>query len=293
MLYTVGYAPHDRGADAIALASSLAMTQDAALDIVHVLSGPDPADTGFPERGAQELRAGAAAEWLAEAAAQVPRGVTVATHTVFDDSFTQGLIEHARTTRAGLIVVGAARHGILGRFTVGSVANSLLHSSPLPVALAPSGYRTPRGITRMTAAVGTREGADTLLYVAAESASRRNVPLRLVSLVALDLDDRSSEDNAARAARAHADAVLGDVLARVDARTPVTATVAEGRTIADAITSVPWEEGEIMLVGSSRLAAQNTTFLGSTANKILRTLPVPLVVVPRFIDRAAAETAQL
>ena len=36
-----------------------------------------------------------------------------------------------------------------------------------------------------------------------------------------------------------------------------------------------------MIVGSSRLAEKNKLFLGSTANKVLRALPVPMVVVPR------------
>jgi len=36
--------------------------------------------------------------------------------------------------------------------------------------------------------------------------------------------------------------------------------------------------------GSSRLAEKNRIFLGSTANKVLRALPVPMVVVPRDYD---------
>ena len=35
-----------------------------------------------------------------------------------------------------------------------------------------------------------------------------------------------------------------------------------------------------IMVGSSRLAAPNTIFLGSTASKILRALAIPMIVVP-------------
>ena len=35
------------------------------------------------------------------------------------------------------------------------------------------------------------------------------------------------------------------------------------------------------MVGSSRLARKHRLFLGSTAQRMLRTLPVPLLVVPR------------
>jgi nucleotide-binding universal stress UspA family protein len=42
-----------------------------------------------------------------------------------------------------------------------------------------------------------------------------------------------------------------------------------------------WDPEEIVLVGSSRLAATGQLFLGTTAAKMLRELPVPMVVVPR------------
>ena len=41
-----------------------------------------------------------------------------------------------------------------------------------------------------------------------------------------------------------------------------------------------WEDGEVLLIGSSRLATSRSIFLGSTANRILRALPVPMIVVP-------------
>ena len=61
--------------------------------------------------------------------------------------------------------------------------------------------------------------------------------------------------------------------------------VAHGRTIEEAIDDLEWDEGEIMIVGSSRLAEKNKLFIGSTANKVLLALPVPMVVVPRDYER--------
>jgi len=40
-----------------------------------------------------------------------------------------------------------------------------------------------------------------------------------------------------------------------------------------------------MIVGSSRLAEKYKLFIGSTANKVLRALPVPMVVIPRDYQR--------
>jgi nucleotide-binding universal stress UspA family protein len=285
MRYIVGYAPNNRGKDAICLASALASTQGAELEIVHVLDNPAPTDAELPEeRTVQEMRAGHATEWLSQAHARVSSGVPATTRVAYGDSIAEGLLAVARETQAELIIVSAARYGPLKRFTIGSVANALLHSSPVPVALVPAGYECPRGISRMTAAIGSRQGAQTLLDVSVAAATRRQVPLRLVSLIALDYEDQKSDDQAVKAARAHAEAVLGDARASVDDGTNVTVTVAEGSTIERAVDSLGWEDGELMIIGSSRLAERRKIFMGSTANKILRALPIPLVVVPRFMD---------
>jgi nucleotide-binding universal stress UspA family protein len=60
-----------------------------------------------------------------------------------------------------------------------------------------------------------------------------------------------------------------------------TAVAARGATIEEAVRALDWHDGEIVLVGSSRLATPHHLFLGSTAAKMLRELPVPMIVVPR------------
>ena len=57
--------------------------------------------------------------------------------------------------------------------------------------------------------------------------------------------------------------------------------VGRGDSIEDAVAQLDWEPGEIVVVGSSRLAQPRRLFLGSTAAKMLRELPVPMIVVPR------------
>ena len=60
----------------------------------------------------------------------------------------------------------------------------------------------------------------------------------------------------------------------------VEAGVIDGRNWDDAVHSLPWEEGEVLVVGSSRLGPVARVFLGSNSTKILRSSPVPVVVVP-------------
>ena len=62
-----------------------------------------------------------------------------------------------------------------------------------------------------------------------------------------------------------------------------------GSTIEDAVQALDWHQGELVLVGSSRLAAPRRLFLGSTAAKMLRELPVPMIVVPRTTHGKASQ----
>ncbi|WP_434615235.1 universal stress protein [Arthrobacter sp. A5] len=269
MRYVVGYTPNERGADAIALASVIAWTQGARLDLVYVVGDKAALvqDAVAVKRDALDL---------------VPKGVQAEFHVRAADSFASGLIEAAVEYSALLIVVGAASNGLFKRFTVGSVANALLHASPVPVALAPRGYQRTEPLTRLTAMVGTREGWESVTDVGINAAGRRDLPLRLVSVVELDeLMQRHYElSNALSPARQHANTVLTEAAQRRSGGS-TTVTLAHGRTIEEAVDSLGWEDGELVIVGSSRLAERRKLFMGATANKILRALPVPMVVVPR------------
>jgi len=81
-------------------------------------------------------------------------------------------------------------------------------------------------------------------------------------------------------ARTHAQSTLDEAHKRLPADFPISSTIAQGHTIEEAVTSLEWHDGDAIMVGSSRLAAPNTIFLGSTASKILRALAIPMIVVP-------------
>jgi len=203
----------------------------------------------------------------------------VSHHIVYAQAPSAGLLDAVEALGAGLVVVGTSKRAPWRRFTVGSTATALLRRSVVPVALAPSGYRPPRAITRITCAIGTRAGHGSLLEVATDAAARRHAPLRLVSLVTLDA--RRAGDQATGWAEAHAKVILDQAVEAVDRRTLVRADIAPGRTTEEAIDNLDWDESEVVLIGSSRLASRNHIFLGNAAHRIVRALPVPVVVVPR------------
>ncbi|MFB9164309.1 MULTISPECIES: universal stress protein [Arthrobacter] len=266
MKYVVGYRPDERGADAIALAGVIARTQGAQLHLVYVVNSAKTPGQDVQKR----------------ALALVPDDVEASFSLRVADSFVHGLIDAAKEDNAALIIVGAASNGLFKRFTVGSVANGLLHASPVPVALAPRGYNRRDPLTRLTVMTGMRTGWQAVLDVGTIAAGRRHVPLRLVSVVEIDQNTQSSfdQDNALSPAKQHVNTVLAQAAATLP-NNKVTLTLAHGRNIEEAIDGIGWKSGELVIVGSSRLAESHKIFLGSTANKILRSLPVPMVVVPR------------
>ncbi|WP_426996703.1 universal stress protein [Pseudarthrobacter sp. N5] len=279
MRYVVGYTPNERGADAVALASAMAGAQGAHLDLIYVVDRHSPHVASNPEGSGVSAAEQEVLTARRKGLALVPEDIGVEFHVRNAHSFAAGLIDVAVESKAGLIVVGAANNGLFKRYSVGSVANALLHASPVPVALAPRGYRRTDPISRLTLAVGQRGGADAAIDTAIGAANRRGVPLRLVSL--LELDGEGDSGEAINAAHIHANTVLSEAAHRLPEGHQVSVAVAHGRTFEEAIDDLEWDDGEIMIIGSSRLAEKNRLFIGSTANKMLRALPVPMVVVPR------------
>lgn len=135
MRYVVGITMDRRGRDAVSLALTLAQStltsHPVELDLVHVIRGVPPERAGSkPEREYQKLCLEDAQKWLAKTHNLIPKTIHSTTSVHFADSMAAGLIDKATSRPCDLVVVGAASHGPLRRFTVGSVANALLHSSP-------------------------------------------------------------------------------------------------------------------------------------------------------------------
>lgn len=293
MRYVVGYAANARGGDAVNLAVALARRQGATLDLVMVMPQDSPYNGVYPpEAGYGSILAQQVGQWLDEGLAMVPEDVRAQAHIRRGESEAEELIAAAEELGAALLVVGGSSTGLFKRFSIGSVASSLLHASTIPVVLAPSGYSRTAPITRLTCAVGTRAGAQDVLRTAVAMARRRSLPLRLVSLVALGPgDSQASVEDAEKHLRNVAEGVEGMDAAVLDTL-DIDVVVGSGRTIEDAVDGLNWKKGEILLVGSSRLAHNNSIFLGATANRILRALPVPMIVVPRNYVQQSEELFQ-
>ncbi|QLD11186.1 universal stress protein [Microbacterium oleivorans] len=279
----VGYTATKAGRDAVAFASRLAAASGAGLHLVLVLPAQKPGIVP-PDAGYERLVREQAAGWLRDGAAEVPDGIAHRAHVRYGESVAAGLVDAADELGASLIVVGAADGGNRGRHRLGTTTTELVHSSDVPVALVPRGARrvpAETGVTRLTAAVGEREGTELLVDQTIRLAAATGVPVRLLSLVALDLPAGLDTGAIRTVGDTHAQDVLAEVRAALPADADVAAVVATGDGIEDAASHLEWEAGEIVLVGSSRLAQPRRLFLGSTAARMLRVVTVPMIVVPR------------
>jgi nucleotide-binding universal stress UspA family protein len=290
-VFVVGYTATDSGADAAALATRLAVAAKGRVELVTVLLDEGRGAVVPPDASYDAYVREQATGWLESAAAAIPDGVEVGVHVRYADSFAEGLQEVAAELGAAYIVVGASPGGIFGRYTLGAVANELLHSSSVSVVLAPAGSRdVVAPLTRITAAVGTRPGADALIEDAVALATATGALLRLISLVTIDLPSGVDTGVIRLAGSTHADMVLAQARDALPEGVVAEAFAAQGASIEDAVADLDWQDGEVVLVGSSRLAQPRRLFLGSTAAKMLRELPVPMIVVPRTHDEDVPRT---
>jgi nucleotide-binding universal stress UspA family protein len=281
------------GRDALGLGRMLARTGDITLTVCVVvpqtwdypsLARVDAEYAAFLNQYAEDAVAGAR-EFLDDT-------VRAEYTSTSASSASEGLIVTASETDAALVALGSARHGPLGRFTVGGIANEMLHVSPIPVALAPRGYRPSPDtrLRRVTCAFSGSTQSRSAFDAAVQLSSRHGVPLRLTTFVVRDRQMYPSqvgydaERVVAEQWRAQAAEAQEKALETLSGDVEVEAGIAEGRDWEDALDSLPWEEAEVLVVGSSRLGPVARVFLGSNATKIIRSSPVPVLVIPRGAD---------
>ena len=152
------------------------------------------------------------------------------------------------------------------------------------MALAPRGYAEDPddSFDAVTAAVPTRPGEDNPLPFALTLASAAQLEIRMLSLVSAENLAEAADAKEVRAAQvAAAEKNLIEAARAVPDSPDIESLVAPGMTLESALKKLKWEDGDLLVVGSSRFAAPRRIFLGSTAARILAGVDVPVIVVPR------------
>ncbi len=291
MSYLVGYGPRNDDRSAIELAFQLARSRPEpviALSVVPRGWGTPAAagtDREYELWAAEEGRQSAE---LARADFAEHPGLEAEAAWVAGRSVPATLMEEAAARDAWIIVVGSAEDAEPGRVRLTSKTDRLVHSSTLPVAIAPRSYRTTSGVERVTVGFRDDDAGWSLLDRVAELSRTEGARLRVVTFLVTPA--RRPVTNSV----SHSETQVIDLwsvqaaAAQTEAREHLAAlglddvefALATGPDWPTAVSSVAWEDGDIMVVGSSSTHRLAQVFLGSSASKIVRNSPVPVVVVP-------------
>jgi len=278
-----GFVPEPRGRDGLTLARLLAGQSGARLQVAYVKA---PA---WPAPGPARAEAGAWAAFLDEQAeATLAQARELAGEDADLLTYTQrgsgrGLVELARKRGADVVVIGSAPRGRRGRISLGSTADQLLHSSPVPVLLAPRGYAddVPPALTRLTVAYRRGPGADETVKAAARIAAALDLPLRLVTLVMATYRRHPLGGEMMAGMREQAMMDLTAAARGPRRRHQVDLEVLEGRTVGAAMRMGDWERSELIICASSSAGPLRRVFLGDTSIKIVRAATCPVMILTR------------
>ncbi len=302
MSILVGVNPGQRSASVLHLAAMLARSIGTDLIVAAVLP-----------QSWSPLRHNADGEWrtymsdsadiVLDHAASVIVGVkaTFVQHTA--RSAHRGLLELVEEHKPDLVVVGSSSAGAIGQIALGSTNDALLHASPVPVAIAPRGFRAAdtATVTRITAAYGGTDAAADVVLGAAGVAQSIGASLRVASFavtrgsvtagVGLEAE-QDVADEWARTIEDHVRSLLAEVTALPRVPELDGAVVGMGDTWAHALEDVEWDAGDVLVVGSSTLGPLARVFIGSHATKVVRNSPVPAIIVPRRAAEELVEAAE-
>jgi nucleotide-binding universal stress UspA family protein len=300
----VGLPRDERATAAIHLGGKLARSFDEDLVVCTVVPPPWPPGMGRVDAEYQEYLDQSAKEAIERARGLVPPDCCPEFVVARASSTSAGLVAVAKEHGARMLVLGSSTAGVLGRVAFGSVADRLLHSSPLPVVLGPRGFRCrpDSRVRRVTAAFGATEDSHEFVIAVAGVAARARATLRVASFavrprtpltagIGSHAEATVAHEWAADAEHAQR-AVLQDVERLPRRPSSIETVVGYGTDWAEAIEDIGWADGDLLAVGSSTAGPLERVFIGSRSSRIVRHSPVPVMVVPRGAAQALADRAE-
>ncbi|MET1007192.1 MAG: universal stress protein [Propionibacteriaceae bacterium] len=299
MTTVIGLAPNEHGRAAVHLGAMLARSISDDVVVAAIVPTPWPPNPYRDDAAYQAYQERAAREALLEAASFVGPDLKVEYVVRDARSVSSGILDVARECNATLVALGSSSAGVLGQITLGGVAERILHSTDIPVTLAPKGFDTGSvnaRVSRITVAFGRADTDSDLLSTAVTVARDIGATLRVACFavrpmasfsgsieedaedLVVDVWAQNLDDDIARALGAADSGQVqpGSIATRVDT------VIGRGTTWAEALADVEWAPGDVLAVGTSS-SAISRFFLGSHASKIVRNSSVPVFLMPRAV----------
>lgn len=290
----VAATPPEAAADALALATELALAKDAKLVVAGVAIAPMMAER---EIYAKAQRAALERELsLLVPADTDPVEASIA--VIVSRSVTRGLHALAEQEEADLLVMGPSHRGTIERIVEGDLTLSTLHGSPCPIAVAPPGYAERQADSRrlIGVAIDGGEETDDVLEYATTLAEQLHASLRIVNVAETTVGsvvpawmDATASNHYIEAVRAEAYAVLKRAEETVGGRVATSTELIQG---------LPGEElarftanVDLLVMGSRAYGTAGRVLVGSTAGRVLHEAHCAVLVLPQAARRAAPVNA--
>ncbi len=299
MTVVVGYRAGKVGLSGLHLAVRVARTLRTSLTVATIV--PKPWLTPSPARVDGEYE-----DWADHLAADSAReaqrylrkladGIEVTCCHRAHRSVSGGLIEVVEEVDAEVLVLGSLPSGgpglgappASGGVVIGSTADWLLHSSPVPVAISPRRYRAHTGtLTRLTCAYSATPDSVDVVRRCFDLAERFGLPMRVITFAVrrktmyppeVGLD---AEDSIVDAWASQAREILQNLKTEGIVSEDVVLQLVTGRSWKQALDRAAWQDGEILVVGTAPRGDIRRIFFGSRSAKIIRHSPVPVLVLP-------------
>lgn len=197
------------------------------------------------------------------------------------------LTEVAEEEDFDLIVVGSPHRGKVGRALLGSVAEGLMHGSPVPTVAASRGYSERRHDPLRTIAVsydGLPQSKAALRH-AEGLAHGWNGSIRVLTVGSVPLTPAGMLGYVPPVPNPPAD-VLAAGVSSVDEAIPVEGHELTGRSIAGAI-SEACKQVDLLVCGSRGYGPFSRVMIGSVSTALIEAAPCPVMIVPRPTDGGA------
>ncbi len=297
MTILIGLTPDERAESALALGGLVARSAHDDVVVTSVVPTPWPPNPYRPDAEYLELQERAADQALDQARTQLGSDLD-ATYLVHRArSVSSGLIEVAARSAATQVVLGSSSSGAAGRVALGGIAQRIMHSSELPVALAPAGFQADPAtrVTRLTVGFGRGDQDSDLLTRTQAVADTLGAALRVACFAVRPWTAYSGSieygaedlvvDEWVKQLNADIAAALG-IAEPTSLATHVETVLGQGYTWDEALANVSWVDGEVLVIGASS-SSVSRFFLGSHAAKIVRNAAVPVVLIPRSLLQRA------
>lgn len=283
------FAPTKSGREPVEFGLAAGRVTGAPLTVVHVRRGGPLVDqfatvddsAGDDEQGLEHLRL------------DFQRNRTPAEIEVIDArTITGGLSRAVEKHSPQLLVLGSSTRGAVGSVLLGGTAERILHESPCPIAVVPTGYQRPeKGVQLIGVAFSTTPEGREALEVAATLARRGGVRLRAITVheghaeqqsPGLMAEQHHDADPRERVGAQHRLDVEAELKAAIDA-------VAAGvDTEIDVLAQDPGDallaasrHVDLLVMGSRARAPRRAVVLGSVSRKVIAGAACPVLVLPR------------